>query len=138
MPKYLKYLFVVLLFTSLSVFALSVFAATDLVPCSGTSDDPCTVCHLLKLADNIYDFALKTVMAPLAGLLFLIGGIMMLAAGGSEERYGKGKQIIKMAAIGAVIALTSWLLVNALINAIGKSAGNFSPTTWYSFECNVE
>jgi hypothetical protein len=74
----------------------------------------------------------KDVMPPLAGLLFLIGGIMMIASAGSEERYKKGRRVIVDTAIGVVIILASWIVVNTLITTIGTQTVNgFSPQNWW-------
>lgn len=114
--------------------AFSVSAAGLLPDCSGPS---CTPCLLLQLISNVANFLVKNIMAPLAGLLFLIGGIMMIAAGGSEARFKKGKEIFINTAFGAIIVLASWLLVNTLIVAMVEYAGgdSYDPTHWYKIQC---
>lgn len=117
-----------LFFTQASVLAA-------LVPCTGSlgTPTPCTVCHLLQMIANIVFFLVKNVMPPLAGLLFLVGGIMMIASAGSEERYKKGRQILVNVALGAAIVLCSWVIINAIITTIGTSSVNgFSPGSWWS------
>jgi len=111
-------------------------AAQGLVPCAGGYS--CTTCSLLQLISNIASFLATNVMPPLAGLMFLIGGIMMVAAAGSEERYKKGRKIVIDTAIGAVIVLVSWLIVNALITTIGSAASvqGFSVQNWWHPTCN--
>ncbi len=119
------------IFAPLLVLPFAQASAASLVPdCAGST---CTVCHLLQLISNIVLFLVRDVMPPLAGLLFLIGGIMMIAAGGSEERYKKGKQIVINTAIGAVIVLASWLIVNSLITTIGTAANipGFEVEDWW-------
>lgn len=110
-------------------------AAVGLVPCTGAYT--CTICSLLQLISNIALFLVTNVMPPLAGLLFLIGGIMMIAAAGSEERYKKGRKIVIDTAIGAVIVMLSWLIVNTLITTIGKAASvpGFSVQDWWHPKC---
>lgn len=105
-------------------------AMAGLVPdCAGST---CTLCHVLQLISNIAFFLVKDVMPPLAGLLFLIGGIMMIAAAGSEERYKKGRQILIDAAIGVVIVLASWIVINTLITTLGtRAVDGFQPQSWW-------
>lgn len=107
-------------------------AAAPLVPCNGPD---CRPCHLLLLVKNIINFAVFQVMAPLAGLAFLIGGIMMVAAAGSEARYQKGKKVIKNALIGVIIVMASWIVVNTLITTLGGSVDGFQAVNWYEVQC---
>lgn len=86
--------------------------AAGLVPCEGTD---CKVCHLFKLVTNIIEFLFKQIALPLAGLMFLIGGIMMISSGGTETRYKKGKEILVNTLIGLVIVLSAFAIVNTLI-----------------------
>jgi hypothetical protein len=118
-----------------ALFLVPLSAAAALVPnCAGYT---CTICSLLQLISNIALFLVSNVMPPLAGLLFLVGGIMMIAAAGSEERYKKGRKIVIDTAIGAVIVLVSWLIVNALITTIGSAASipGFSVQNWWHPTC---
>lgn len=113
-----KYIYITLVFSLLFPFS-NAFAAGLVPNCAGST---CTVCNFLQLISNIAYFIVKDVMPPLAGLLFLIGGIIMIASAGSEERYKKGKKVIVNTGIGVVIVLTSWVIVNTLITTLGKSS----------------
>ncbi|HRY52880.1 MAG TPA: pilin [Candidatus Portnoybacteria bacterium] len=95
----------------------------------------CTPCHFLQLISNVLLFVVKNIVAPLAGLLFLIGGIMMVSAGGSEERFKKGKEMFKNVAIGVLIILASWAIVNTLITTFGTSVDGFVPGNWWRVNC---
>ncbi len=106
-----------------------------IVPCFGVGEGRCTVCHFLVLLKNILDFLVKMVMPPLAGLMFLVGGIMMIAGGASEENYKKGKDIMKNALIGVVIVLASWAIVNTLIVTFGRAVEGFTPLSWWKVKC---
>ena len=86
--------------------------AAGLVPCNGPD---CTVCHVFKLVVNITEFLFKQVALPLAGLMFLVGGIIMMLSAGSEARYKKGKDILINTLIGLVIVLAAFAIVNTLI-----------------------
>jgi len=86
--------------------------AAGLVPCNGPD---CTVCHVFKLVVNITEFLFKQVALPLAGLMFLVGGIIMMLSAGSEARYKKGKDILINTLIGLDIVLAAFAIVNTLI-----------------------
>ncbi|MDD2730619.1 MAG: hypothetical protein PHW33_00640 [Candidatus Portnoybacteria bacterium] len=103
-----------------------------IVPCTGLD---CTICHFLVMLKNILDFLVKMVMPPLAGLMFLVGGIMMIAGGASEENYKKGRDIMKNALIGVLIVLASWAIINTLIVTFGRAVDGFTPISWWKVEC---
>ena len=127
--KYKNLLFTIycLLLTALPV------SAAGLVPCSGYK---CTPCHFLVLVSNLINFMMRDITFPLAGLLFLIGGLMMVAAGASEDNYKKGKTIIVNTLIGVVIVLSSWAIVNTLIVTIGSSSAGVKVENWWTVSCN--
>lgn len=95
------------------------FDEDGLVPCNGPSAGnglpACKVCHLFQLVVNITKFLSETVALPLAGLMFLIGGIMMVSSGGVESRYKKGKEILINTLIGLILVFSAFLIVNTLI-----------------------
>jgi len=121
--------FFVLIAFSYCLLASLPASAAGLVPCNGPD---CKLCHLLVLIVNITNFLMRNIAAPLAGLMFLVGGIMMVAAGGSESRFSKGKEIFLNTLIGVVIVLSSWAIVNTLIMIFGSGqlAGN-----WWNVQC---
>jgi len=123
---FLCLLFFASIFLTIPVFQAAGQATGEgLVPCNGPN---CTVCHLFKLIVNITEFLFKQVALPLAGLLFLIGGIMMISAGGVESRYKKGKDILINTLIGLVIVLAAFAIVNTLMMffATGEISINWS------------
>ena len=127
------YIFTLLL--PLSARAASGPLIGPIVPCSGPD---CNFCSLLQLIVNLVNFGIYNIFIPLAGLLILWGGIMMVIAGAKEENYKKGKEILKNTVIGLFIVLTAWILVNALITTLAKGAvdvGSFNPATWFKINC---
>lgn len=99
--------------------------AAGLVPCEGPD---CRPCHIFALIVNITEFLFEDIALPLAGLLFLIGGIMMLTAGGAESRFKKGKEILVNTLVGLVIVLSAFAIVNTLITFF--AAGQFANGWW--------
>lgn len=134
--KFLRIIFVLLFLAAfflplLPASALNKPVTTPLVPCSG---DECTICHIFALLNRIFNFILRDLTPPLAGLMFLWGGILMVVSGGSEERYKKGRQIFTSTLIGVFIVFASWIMVNTLIMALASQvdvAGGFTPGDWY-------
>lgn len=121
----------------LSVFyflfsALVVQAA--LVPCGGQGQDPCTWCHLMQLFKNVINF-LMYIAFPLAAVMIVVGGIMIMTAGGSTERVAKGKEIVTAAVIGLLIALLSWLIIDTIIGIIAVGWNNLKIGPWNKLNC---
>lgn len=67
------------------------------------------------------------VIAILATLMFIWGGIMMLTSAGNADRVKRAKETLAWAAIGIVVILMSWGIIRfvlaGLLNASGKAAG---------------
>lgn len=127
-----------------TAFALVLSAlptSAALVPC-GTSENPtaCTLCDLGVLVINLTNFLMKTVAVPAVGLLVVIGGIMLLISGPSEERLKLGKTIITRAVVGAIIVLFAWVIVATTIKLLtgGTSLLRNKPLPWNQLPaCNI-
>jgi cbb3-type cytochrome oxidase subunit 3 len=71
------------------------------------------------LRSEIIPEIIKTIlklMGTLAFLLFIYAGVIMVLRDGDQEKVTKAKQILKYSVIGAVVALTAYLVVEAVIN----------------------
>jgi hypothetical protein len=101
-----------------------------LVPCGTSTTLPCTRCDLFKLLRNIVDFLLIGLMPPVAILLFIVGGLMIILGGANPGMISRGKSIFWSTFIGVLIILSAWLITNTLIQSIASSQG-----TWWQFTC---
>ena len=135
MKIFLKALICSILLASF-LLAIPAAQAAGLVPCNGAVAGnglpKCEACHILGLIVNITEFLFKQIALPLAGLMFLVGGIMMMLAAGSETRYKKGKEILVNALFGLVIVLAAFAIVNTLIMFF--ASGSFS-SGWWQVNC---
>lgn len=123
--------FIFLIFT---FFICEKVLAAGLVPC-GTSENPslCTLCHLVIGFKNIFEYLIYTVLFPLFTLGIVISGVLYMVSSGNKSLVEKAKTALTYSLMGAVIALTSWLLVNAVLHALGyKSVGN-----WWTYTCDT-
>jgi hypothetical protein len=66
---------------------------------------------------NVANFILS-IIGALVLLMYIIGGIYFLTAGGSQERISKGKQYFKFSSLGLLIVLFAFIGVITLKNAI--------------------
>lgn len=101
------------------------FAAGGLVPCGGSGQNPCGFSDFFVLINNVINFLLFKIATPLAALTFAIAGWMYLTAAGDSGKIKNAHELFKNVAIGFIIALAAWLIVNAILTGLGvKDAFN--------------
>ena len=123
----------------LMVNANIVFAQAGFVSCKGglikTADGyklGCNLCDLLILVKNVITFMIELSVA-FAGLFFAWGAFNMMIAGGSQEKFSKGKEIMTIAVTGAVITLAAWLIIGTVLQIVTDSP---SKRPWTTIQCN--
>ena len=89
-----------------------------IVPCGGSGQADCTLCHLWNLGSNIINFISFNLAIPFATILFVVAGILFLVSGGNEQKISLAKSIFTNVIIGLVIIFTSWLLIDTLFKTI--------------------
>ncbi len=55
------------------------------------------------------------IIAILATLMFVWGGVMMLTSGGNAERVKRAKETLSWAVIGIVVILLSWAIIRFVL-----------------------
>jgi len=117
------FLFVVLF----SLISLPVLAqAAGLVPCGNPGEPACTLGHLFQMLGLIYNFIVYTIAVPLATLIIIVGGVLILVSGGNPEMAGRGKKALMAGVIGLVLVFCSWVIINTVMSVLGYSLGS-----WY-------
>lgn len=97
---------------------------------------PCSRCDLFKLGKNIIDFVLVGLMPPVAAILFVWGGFLILMGGANPGLISKGRTIFWNTFIGVLIISSSWLITNTIIKSLAEeSITNPNNVPWYQFEC---
>jgi len=71
--------------------------------------------------------ALLGVVGAVAVLMIVYGGMMILTAAGSPEKVKKGKDVLTWAIIGAIVVLSSYIMVDYVITAIITGGSGGSP-----------
>ncbi|MFH1582194.1 MAG: hypothetical protein ABIA08_00295 [bacterium] len=104
-----------------------------IVPC-GESGNPCKLCHLFVMLDNILDFIFIDLIPPIAVLAILIGGIYFFVSSGNPQNIAKAKGILTAVAIGLLIIYGSWLLVNSFFLVIGVNEWT-GLDSWFEYPC---
>ncbi|MFH1030575.1 MAG: hypothetical protein V1770_04935 [bacterium] len=71
----------------------------------------CTLDDILVLAVKLINYMLA--IAGSLGLLFFVyGGFTWLISAGNSDKVSKGKEILSSAALGILVVLASWMIVN--------------------------
>jgi len=86
-----------------------------LVPCGTATTKACTVCDFFVLIKNIVNFLVTDIAVPVAVIILIYGGIMMVTSGGSEEKITKGKTALWHAVWGLLIVFAAWLIIDTII-----------------------
>ncbi|HDO23841.1 MAG TPA: hypothetical protein ENG99_01340 [bacterium] len=107
---------------SLAIFSLVLFpfiANAGLVLC-GTSEHlaACNFCDLFILVETVIYFLMLEITLPLAVIALLYGGIMWITAGGDEAKITKGRNAIKYAVYGMIVAFGAWLIIDTVLKAL--------------------
>jgi len=131
--KFLPTVILVFFFLSLAGQILAICEGS-LVPCGGTSQPTCQFCHIFVLINNIISFILTCLAPIVAGLMLVIGGLYLLAAGPSPEKVSQAKSIITAAVIGIVIIFVAWVFLNTFLDAIGVAEWT-GLKTWWEIKC---
>ena len=104
-----------------------------LVPCGKSQPAPgehewvtmrCQFCHFFVMLDGIIDFVLVYIVIPVAVLMLVVGGVMFFFAGARPDMMAKGKKLITSVIIGLVIIFASYMIVGAVLAAMGLADTN--------------
>jgi len=131
--KFLPTVILVFFFLSLAGQTFAICEGS-LVPCGGTGQPTCQFCHIFVLINNIISFILTCLAPIVAGLMLVIGGLYLLAAGPSPEKVSQAKSIITAAVIGIVIIFVAWVFLNTFLDAIGVAEWT-GLKTWWEIKC---
>jgi len=94
--------------------------------CPGPScatNTPCGLNEAFQVVVNI-SRVIVAFTGSAALLMFTFGGVMFVIAAGNQDRVQRGKNIMVAAAIGIVIILGAWVMVNFVLIAL--TGGDFS------------
>ncbi len=88
--------------------APAVPGAATLPPCQ-------SLCDFIATLVNITYFGIGVLIWIVAPIIFAIGGIMYLIAGGKPEMIGKATKMLTGTVVGLLIVLCGWLLISTLL-----------------------
>ena len=124
-PALLSFLCLTLFFGVLSDVAFAQAPTSELIPCGFDGPDEgssvgagerCTFDHLIILAQNVINFLILKIAAPLAAIMFAYAGFLYVTNKGNEAQIKKAHDIFLYVFVGFVVVLAAWLIVWFIIN----------------------
>ncbi|MDP3901413.1 MAG: hypothetical protein Q8Q37_00345 [bacterium] len=94
--------------------AVTLFGVTC-EPSAGPDSGGCGLPELIQMLAGIIEF-MQVIIIPIAVGFIIWGGIVIMTAGGSEEKVKQGKKIITSAVVGVAISLGAYLIINAVLS----------------------
>ncbi|OGI82227.1 hypothetical protein A3I95_00635 [Candidatus Nomurabacteria bacterium RIFCSPLOWO2_02_FULL_44_12] len=132
MTKFLISIFIFFLLISPALSLAQGNEGTGLIPCgtlvdaSGKVTNSCGFGDFMKLINWVIDFILKKLALPIAAIMFVYAGFLMVTGGGSTEAAGKARKIFTSTALGLILAAAAWVIVKAFLSIMGyKEVGLF-------------
>lgn len=114
---------------------LFVGAQEGLVPC-GQEGNPCQLCHLFQLINNILNWVLFVFIPVIAPIFIVIGGIYILVARGNPGTYTQGRSVLTATVVGLIIVYTAWVLLNTVLTSLGVASWT-GLGTWWQIQCTL-
>jgi len=113
---------------------IPVFVYADgLVPCGGDGEEACQMCHAVQLVVGTTGW-LVGILSIVAAILFIVAGFRILTAQGNPGVLQQAKSMIVNVAIGFVIILSAWLLIDLLMKTlVGEGMSEVGP--WNRIAC---
>ncbi len=82
----------------------------------------CTLENFLGIAINLANLIFKY-LGVVALVFFVVGGVIWITSGGSQQRIDTGKNILKNALIGIVVIVAATLIIRLLTDVLGVEEG---------------
>jgi len=114
--------FLVLILLAVPFFAFAQLP-DKIVPCKGVD---CNICHLEQLAQNVLNAGIA-IAVFLSAVLFAYAGWKYMTAGGNIGKATQAREIFTNVAIGLVIILAGWLVVDTIMKTLVKEHAGFGP-----------
>ena len=127
------------------VAAQTATSGAGLVPCGvtlGTGESEvkiatgCQACHLTQLVQNIINFIVG-ISITLAILLVAWAGFLYFSSGARPDNINKGKDVLKNTAIGFLVVISAWIIVNTLLYTL-LDKKQYPESSWFRIECTTE
>ena len=92
----------------------------------------CSLNDILLVFSNTANFILS-IIGGLVLLMYVVGGVFFISAGGSQDRISRGKKFLKMSTVGLLIVMFAYLGIMTLKNTLtihSTVTGDIDTTDW--------
>jgi len=113
---------ILLLFSGPAMAAAQTGWPGKIVPCDGVGANPCNICHLGTLAQNILTVGIY-VAVFLSAILFAYAGFLYLTNEALNKQQ-QAKDIFKNVVLGLIVVLSAWLIVDTTMRVLTGSGAS--------------
>lgn len=105
----------------INLYSQNFAAVSSIIPCGGKDtitgvvQRACTFCDFYVLLGNALNFLLVNIMLPLAVIVIIYAGFMMLTSRGNPAGFEKGKKALSSAVWGMVIAVIAYTVIDSIL-----------------------
>lgn len=92
------------------------FGLPAIVPCGGPSD-PCTVCDLAQVAQNVLNVGIFIAIF-LSSILFAWAGVLYLTSSANVTKIGSATELFQSVLVGLIIMLSAWLIIDTVMKVL--------------------
>ena len=90
----------------------------------------CSLEDIMIVFGNVAEFILS-IIGGLVLLMYIVGGVLMISAGGSADRVARGKKFLRFSTVGLLIVVFAYLGISSLKSALLTG----DVTTEYIIDC---
>jgi hypothetical protein len=97
-------------------------SAQGLVSCG--YDEHCNFSDVIGMANDLINFILTRLILPIAAIMLVYTGFLYLS--GKQSNVEKAHSVFPKVIIGLIIILVSWLIIRAILYALGIDVEDYS------------
>ncbi|MCX6751656.1 MAG: pilin [Candidatus Nomurabacteria bacterium] len=86
---------------------------------NGKVENPCGFYDILTLINTVVHFVIFDLVLPIAALMFAYAGFELITSGGETSKREKAKSIFTNVALGLVIVLAAFLIIQTILSIVG-------------------
>lgn len=106
----------------------------------------CSICDLLKLLEKAFNFIWKFLTVPIATVMLLYGGFLMVLPSftGNTNQATKGRKVLLNTVIGIAIVFFAWIGVDSILKIMAGGGNYWDNITsvqlgpWNEMKCDEE
>lgn len=108
-----------------------------IVGAAGCKGPDCQACNLVALVQAVIKVMLG-LSVPIFALLLLWAGALFATSGANPNYRIKAKSVLKTAGLGFLIAISGYLIINTILNAVADNSFGTNVragSNWFSLQC---